>query len=55
MFYFSLSFFSKNQSAENLENPSDQVIEERLVYTLSREYIEMLGEISVKYRSYCNC
>lgn len=24
-------------------NPSDQVIEERLIYTLSREYIDTLG------------
>ena len=47
MLYF-IFFFSKSQSQASLDNPSDQVIEERLVYTLSREYIEMLGEISVK-------
>ena len=32
-------------SAESEENPSDEVIEERLIHSLSREYIEMLGKL----------
>ena len=31
-------------SADLEENPSDEVIEERLIHSLSREYIEMLGK-----------
>ena len=31
------------RSEDQDETPNDQVIEERLIYSLSREYIEILG------------
>ena len=40
-FYCSLNV---ELSAESEETPSDEVIEERLIHSLSREYIEMLGK-----------